>query len=300
MSATSKPSPPRFQDIFFTSRDGLRLHARHYPAPATSLAPVLCLPGLSRTTRDFHALATALSSDPEKPREVYVLDYRGRGQSDWDEDWKNYSVLVEAQDVIDFCTLRGLHAVSLVGTSRGGIIAMIIGGMQPGLMHCVVLNDIGPVLEADGLMRISGYIGETRAPDTWEKAGELIKRANEDHFTGIDDAEWIEIARQIFNEKDGRPAPGYDPALKRAISAFDGEFPKLWPQFEALYNMPMLVIRGENSDLLSDETVDEMCRRHPDCRAKTVMNQGHAPYLRDTQSQGWIKQFLTETERRLS
>ena len=144
-----------FEDIYYTSRDGLRLHARRYPASGGTgrhARPALCLPGLTRNGRDFHDLAVALSKRSHTPRTVYTIDYRGRGLSDFDPDWRNYALQTEMLDVIDFITLRGLHDAALIGTSRGGLITMLLASTQPTAIGAAVLNDIGPVIEHEGCL----------------------------------------------------------------------------------------------------------------------------------------------------
>jgi pimeloyl-ACP methyl ester carboxylesterase len=289
----------RFHDIFFASRDGLILHARHYPATGQGPKgrPVVCLPGLTRNGRDFHKLALELSGSGGNSRDVFTLDSRGRGQSEFDRDSKkNYTVLVEMLDVIDFMTLSGLSNAALVATSRGGLIAMLMAAAQPSNIGCVVLNDIGPVIENDGLLRISSYVGRTPLPISWQDAARMARDLNKRQFPYVSDEEWGEIARQWFSERNGKPAPGYDPALRNALSVLSGPVPELWPQFEALKRVPVLVVRGENSDLLSEATVDEMRRRHPALATITVANQGHAPLLRDGPTIESIRSFLLQTD----
>ena len=281
-----------FEEITFTARDGLRLYARHYPAPGSALRPVLCLAGITRNSRDFHIIASALSTDPVRPRPVYTIDTRGRGRSAYDPDWKNYAVPIEMLDVIDFLTLRSLSDVGVIGTSRGGIISMVMAAAQPSAIGCVVLNDIGPVIDIDGLSRIAGYIGRVPHPHSWADAGHIVRDMNQKQFTRITDAEWVEIARQFFNEKNGKPAPGYDPKLSNSLSVLDGAPPALWPQFEALKRVPLMVLRGENSDLLSVATVEQMRKRHPRITTHTVRWEGHAPLLRDTHTITEVSAFL--------
>ena len=202
-----------FEDIYYTSRDGLRLHARRYAATGGTrrhARPGLCLPGLTRNGRDFHDLAVALSTRSNTPRTVYTLDYRGRGLSDFDPDWRNYSVPLEMLDVIDFITLRGLQDAALIGTSRGGLITMLLAAAQPTTVGAVVLNDIGPVVEHEGLARISGYVGRVPLPISWADAGRIVRELNRRHFPEVSEGVWEEVARQWYNEKNGKPAPGYD------------------------------------------------------------------------------------------
>ena len=292
VATTLSANQSGFEEITYTARDGLRLYARLYPAPGSKRRPVVCIPGITRNSRDFHVIAQALANDPVRPRPVYALDMRGRGRSEHDPDWKNYVVPIEMLDVIDFLTLRSLSGVGVIGTSRGGMIAMVLAAAQPSALGCVVLNDIGPVVEADGLSRIAGYIGRTPLPHSWADAGRMVRDMNKAQFTRVSNAEWEQVARQFFNEANGRPAPGYDPKLSNALSVLDGPMPPLWKHFEAFKRVPLMVLRGENSDLLSVATVEEMGRRHPRFTAHTVRWEGHAPLLRDTHTNEAVAEFL--------
>jgi pimeloyl-ACP methyl ester carboxylesterase len=298
--AKALPAPPdrqNWRDIFFTARDGLRLYGRHYPAPGSKLRPVLCLAGLTRNSRDFHHIASALSS-PEQPapRHVYTIDYRGRGRSAYDPDWQHYQVMNELLDVLDFMTIEGLSDTAILGTSRGGILAMIMAAVRPANIGAVVLNDIGPLIERDGLLRIVSYVGRIPLPASWAEAGELARSMNKRHFPAVSDQMWEEIARQQYNDEAGRPAQGYDPALNRTASILDGPLPELWPQFKALSRVPVLVLRGGHSDILSVATAERMQREHPDLTLLTVPGQGHAPLLRDELSFRTILDFLLRAD----
>jgi pimeloyl-ACP methyl ester carboxylesterase len=282
-----------FEDVYFRVRDGVRLHARRYPSAAkTPARPVLCLAGLTRNARDFHDLATALAAGPADPREVWALDARGRGLSSPDPDWKGYTVPNEAQDVVDMMAAFALHGAAIVGTSRGGLVAMVLAAIQPTAVGPVVLNDIGPVIERDGLIRIAGYVGKVGAPQTWAEAAQMVAAIGRSQFPRMSEAEWQTVARQLFNERDGRPVAGYDAKLARSLSAMDGPPPALWPQFGALGRVPVMVVRGALSDLLSAATVKEMVHRHPRAEAFTVPDQGHAPWLRDRPTIEAIQRFL--------
>ena len=288
-----------FEDIYFTSRDGLRLHGRCYPAAGRSHGrPALCLPGLTRNGRDFHDLAVALSRHRVFPRTVYTFDYRGRGLSQSDPDWQNYTVPVEMLDVLDFMTVTGIADAAVIGTSRGGLIAILMAAAQPTAIGAVVLNDIGPVIEHDGLLRISGYVGRIPLPISWPDAARMMRDLNRRQFPHVPEAQWEELARQWYNERNGRPAPGYDQKLGNALSVLDGPLPALWPQFEALKRVPVLVLRGENSDVLAEATVEEMARRHPRLATVAVTGQGHAPLLKDEQTIEAVRHFLAAADAR--
>jgi pimeloyl-ACP methyl ester carboxylesterase len=251
----------------------------------------VCLAGLTRNSRDFHEIAIALSRG-SKPRDVFTLDTRGRGLSEHDSDWKNYAVPIEMQDVIDFITMLGLRNAGIIGTSRGGLITMVLAAAQPSLVGAAVLNDIGPVIESEGLARIAGYVGRVPLPKSWPDAARLIGDLFSRDFPNMTDDDFLAVAHQIFNEKNGKPVSGYDLKLAKSLSVFDGEIPKLWPQFEAMKRIPVLVLRGANSDLLSDQTVEEMRRRHPRLSSYTVPSQGHAPLLRDKPTISAVASFF--------
>ncbi|HKJ61843.1 MAG TPA: alpha/beta hydrolase [Hyphomicrobiales bacterium] len=287
-----------WEEIRFTSNTGLTLYARHYGKPQVGLRPIVCLPGLTRNSADFHDLAVFLANHPSRPRDVYCPDYRGRGESDWDADWQNYSPFIEMLDVLDLMAIRGLENATIIGTSRGGIIAMLIAVMRPKAMSALVLNDIGPVIETAGLARIMGYAGKVPVPSSWVEATELVRSMNKRFFTTLDNDDWEALARQLFKEKDGRPAQAYDYKLGNALSEIDisQKIPTMWTQFEAIKHIPVLVLRGENSDILSARTVLEMERHHPRLASITVHAQGHAPLLKDRFTLGIVADFLRETD----
>jgi pimeloyl-ACP methyl ester carboxylesterase len=275
-------------DIYFTSRDGLRLYARHYPMPGSLRRPLVCLAGLTRNSRDFHDIASVLSRPDETGRDVYAIDYRGRGRSEYDPDWKHYSILTELNDVLDFMTMRGLK--------RGGLITMLMAVLRPTAIGAAIINDIGPVIEREGLARIVAYVGRVPLPADWKEATDLVFEMNKRQFTGVPTAQWAEFARQVFNDDHGLPAQSYDPKLSKAVSVMGGPTPELWPQFEALGHVPLFILRGENSDILSAKTLEEMRARHPRADAVTVRGQGHAPLLKDAATIGAIADFLARTD----
>jgi pimeloyl-ACP methyl ester carboxylesterase len=286
-----------WQDIYFSARDGLRLYARHYPAPGSTRRPLLCLAGLSRNSRDFHRLAVALASAGPDAREVYTLDSRGRGLSERDGNWRNYALLVEANDALDFLTMRDVHGAAVIGTSRGGVLAMLMAVLRPSAIGAVVLNDIGPVIEREGLARISAYITRMPVPADWDEATRVVYEMHKRYFPAVPAEEWAEQARAWFNDDNGLPALGYDPNIGKSLSSVEGPLPELWPQFGALAETPVLTIRGEHSDILSAKTLEEMRARHPLLDTLVVRGQGHAPLLRDQPTIAAIQAFLRRCDR---
>jgi pimeloyl-ACP methyl ester carboxylesterase len=286
-----------WRDIFYTSRDGLRLYSRHYSAPAASRRPVVCIPGLTRNARDFHTLATHLS-DPANPhaRDVYAVDLRGRGRSARDPNWKNYNVQMEMLDVLDLMTVAGLHKPAIIGTSRGGLIAMLMATARPTSMGAVVLNDIGPVIERDGLTRIVAYTGRVPLPASWREAASLVESMNKRYFPSVRASDWAYLARDWFDDANGQPAHSYDQNLAKTMSLLDGPAATFWPQFEALSYLSTFVLRGELSDVLSDQTLHEMRVRHPLLETRVVPGQGHAPLLREPETCRAIADFLAAAD----
>jgi pimeloyl-ACP methyl ester carboxylesterase len=270
-----------YRSFFIRSRDGLKLHVREYGEAGGEALPVICLHGLARTSADFHELALFLSADGRRPRRVIALDYRGRGQSDYDPVWTNYDIKIELDDVLQVMAATGVHEAVFVGTSRGGLITMAMAPVRPAAIKGVVLNDIGPVLDAQGLIRIRSYVGKLPQPANWAEAAAILKQAFGQHFPILDAGAWDGFARRTWKQAGNRFVPDYDPALMKTLDALDLEapLPVLWPLFDGLSHAPMLVLRGANSDLLSDATLHQMVARHPACEGLTVAGQGHAPLL---------------------
>jgi pimeloyl-ACP methyl ester carboxylesterase len=256
---------------------------RIFDAHGSDRLPLLCLPGLSRNSRDFLPLGRFFSQHASEPRRVIAVDYRGRGLSDADPDWRNYKPIVEAEDVLAIAVALGIERAILVGTSRGGIIAMLIGAMRPALIAGFVLNDIGPVLEGTGLARIKTYISHRRSVRNWEEAAQFMRSALGTQFPGASMEDWRAAAAAYFAESPNGLAPQYDPSIGKSVADIDvtEKTPSLWPQFMSLARVPGLAIRGEFSDLLSQDTLAEMAQRHPFLDTFTVLGQGHAPLLRD-------------------
>ncbi|MEJ0013097.1 MAG: alpha/beta hydrolase [Bauldia sp.] len=268
--------------MFYSSTDGLSLYARDYGERLSPWLPVVCLPGLTRTTRDFDTLATFLAGHKARPRRVVAFDYRGRGRSAWDRRRDGYNPITETNDIFDGMTALGVPRAVIVGTSRGGIVGMLMATMRPATVAALVLNDIGPAVEARGLARIKTYVGLTPTPDDWPDAVRIQKRLHGGSFTAWGEADWDHFARITYADDRGTPKGDYDPALSATLAGveFDQPIPALWDEFRALKDIPVLAIRGANSDLLSSETLAAMTAAHPSVETALVPNEGHAPLLR--------------------
>jgi pimeloyl-ACP methyl ester carboxylesterase len=288
-----------FSSLFVSARDGLRLHARDYGALAASALPVVCLPGFARTAADFHELALALAQDEAKPRRVLALDYRGRGRSDYDKDWKNYDIRVELDDLMQVLVAVGVEAAIFIGTSRGGLLTMALAAARPALIMGAVLNDVGPVIDARGLLRIRGYVGKLPLPRSYAEGAEILKRLSDQQFPVFGEAEWQIMAQRTWTERNGRLVPDYDPNLLKVLEELDLEapLPVLWNYFAGLNGVPILAIRGANSDLLAEKTLTEMAQRHPDCQIFVAPGQGHAPLLGSRDMVRRIGKLITRAER---
>jgi pimeloyl-ACP methyl ester carboxylesterase len=287
------------RDIFITSHDGLKLHVAAYGSRVASSAPVVCLPGLARTGTDFDALATALAGDRRQPRYVVAMDYRGRGRSDYDRNPLNYNFVIELADVLSVLTALDIAPAVFVGTSRGGILTMLLACARPTAIAGVVLNDIGPVIEVQGLARIKSYVGNLPEPKSFADGAEILRRLFAAQFPKLTEDDWIAFSRRAFKQQDGRLLPTYDVRLAKTLEGIDLARPlqPLWTEFDALARMPVLVVRGANSDVLSSATVAAMRIRKPDLDAIEVPDQGHAPLLVEPETIGHIGAFIAHCER---
>ncbi|MDC7788711.1 alpha/beta hydrolase [Rhodoplanes sp. TEM] len=270
-----------YRSHFVTATDGLRLHLREYGDRTLPGPPVVCLPGLTRTAADFHPLACALANDPAHPRRVLALDYRGRGLSAYDPNPDHYAIPVELDDALTVMTACEAMPAVLVGTSRGGLITMAMAAVRPTAIVGAVLNDIGPVIEPAGITRIKTYVGRAGSPSGFAEGAAALREKFAGEFPDWTDEDWLAMAHRTWRQENGHLVPTYDQAIARALAAFDlsKPLPDMWPQFDALGRVPVMVIRGGLSDLLSEATVEAMREHHPGLEAVEVPRQGHAPDL---------------------
>jgi pimeloyl-ACP methyl ester carboxylesterase len=285
----------RYEDCTWTSADGLSLHYRDYPSPAGSSAlPVLCMHGLTRNARDFAYLAEHLSAS----RRVIVPEMRGRGLSDYAPDSDTYSPITYVADVEKLLTEQAIARFCVVGTSMGGLMAMLMAQAAPGRMAAVVMNDIGPEVDASGLARISGYVGQGRSYPTWIHAARSLAEVHGAAFPDYDLDMWLEMAkRTMVVTQNGRISFDYDMAIAEPFAKpGNAAPPNLWLAFEALRDVPMLLVRGELSDLLSPATVTQMQARNPALQVITVPRVGHAPTLDEPEVVAAIDALFTEVE----
>jgi pimeloyl-ACP methyl ester carboxylesterase len=297
---TDHTPPPAPVERFVTAQDGLKLFVKTY-SPAEkkgARTPVLCLPGLSRNSRDFDELAEWLASPAGGAREVITPDYRGRGRSGHDKDWKNYTLATETADILDIMTALNIEHVHVIGTSRGGLIAMLMGASRPGLLRSVVLNDVGPRVDPQGLVRIKRMLNEPLEPASFVEAAGMLKRMLEAAFPALSQDDWEAFAHRTFAATDKGLAMDFDKKLARTLDPIEIDTPtaEAWQLFETLKPVPVLCLRAENSDILSTETISKMRRRHPEFTTMTVPGVGHAPLLRDEPTMSRIGEFIRDAE----
>jgi pimeloyl-ACP methyl ester carboxylesterase len=282
-----------WQDRYFTSADGLPLYYRDYPSEAAGRVPVLCLPGLTRNSRDFESIAPRL----RRSRRVLCADLRGRGLSQHDPNWKNYHPGTYVGDVAALLEDAGVSKVVILGTSLGGILAMLIAVTAPQLLAGAILNDVGPEVAAEGLKRISSYVGKSGPVSNWADAAAQARATYGLAWPDATDADWLAFARRSYTEVDGVPRLAMDPMIGEAVRAAPaGAAPDLWPVFGALKPVPTLALRGAISDILSQETFDRMAREKPDLVRVTVAGRGHPPMLDEPDSVRAIEDFLARID----
>ncbi|MDF1727524.1 MAG: alpha/beta hydrolase [Sulfitobacter sp.] len=271
----------------YTSSDGLDLY---YEDEGEGL-PILCLPGLTRTTADFDDVTPYLAGN-----RLIKVEYRGRNRSAFDKNWQNYSLPVEGRDVLELLAHLGLEQAAILGTSRGGMIAMGLAAMAKKHLLGVALNDIGPDLDPKGIEFIMIYLGRNPAAKTFEEAAAALGHVFARDFPGVPSDIWLREARRNYRQTDEGLEITYDPKLRDAVAAGqDQPLPDLWPFFDALEGLPLACIRGANSYLLTQETLDRMQERRPDMITAVVPDRGHVPFLDEPEAvaalQKWVEQM---------
>ncbi|EEE39141.1 hydrolase, alpha/beta fold family [Rhodobacteraceae bacterium KLH11] len=270
---------------YFTASDGKRL----YFEDTGDGQPLLCLAGLTRNSRDFAFVAPHLAD-----LRLITMDYRGRGQSDHDPDFMNYNILREGLDAIELLDHLGLGKVILLGTSRGGLIAMALAASHPDRLAGVILNDIGPVIEPTGIGKIMDYVGKSPAAKSYDEAAHALQQMMEPQFPGVSLDIWRQQVQHQYHQTETKLELRYDSALRDALiqQAAAGPAPDLWPLFDALRDIPTGVIRGANSELFSAATLQEMHARHPGLISAEIPDRGHVPFLDEPQSLELIRNVL--------
>lgn len=282
--AEPRPRPP--EPLYFQASDGLRLAYRD----EGSGTPLLCLAGLSRNMADFDFVARDFA---DRAR-IIRLDTRGRGASDHDPDYLNYNLLREGRDALDLLDHLGIEKAAILGTSRGGLIALVLARGHGERLTGVCLNDIGPAINPEGLAFIFGYLGVLPSYRSYEEAADGLVVTTATRFPGVPRSRWRLHAERVWQETPEGLALRYDKNLRRSLleQSATGTIEDLWPFFDALAGKPVGLIRGEHSDILSAETAAEMRRRRPDMIYAEVPRRGHVPFLDERESRHAVGAFL--------
>nr|NUR36610.1 alpha/beta hydrolase [Sphingomonas sp.] len=280
--------PQGWEDRYWTSRDGLKLHYRDYAGPADR-PPLLMLHGLTRNARDFEDLAARYAGDWR----VVAVDFRGRGLSEWDKDSSHYNAIVYAADVLQLLDELGISKAIFLGTSLGGLVTMIVAATAADRIAGVMLNDVGPQLDLSGIDRIKGYVGKSVVFADWQEAADQLHSRASDVHPAYGKDEWLRFARRACRQTDRGVEFDYDMAIADPFhEANSGEAPDGWPYYRKLDGRPVLVLRGAYSDLLPDAAAARMATEISDVELVTVPNVGHAPDLSEPAAVAAIDRLL--------
>ena len=279
----------QYDERWFDAADGLRLYYRDYPN-ASSRTPVLCLPGLTRNSRDFETLATAIS----RTRRVVSPDLRGRGKSQYDPEWRNYHPGQYAADLWHLLDALCIDEAVVVGTSLGGWMAMLLNPQRRGRVSAAVMNDIGPEADPDGIARVVATAGLLDIVENIAEAIEQAKSVYSIAFPDWNEEQWRRYTESTYRMlEDGRFDLNFDRnighAAREGVSGLDVD---PWTMFDDLADVPTLLIHGVLSDILTEPIIEKMRRRKPDLRVVRVRDRGHAPLLDEQEALDAITSFL--------
>ncbi len=264
----------QYEDGYYWSKEGLRLHFRDY-AGDPKRPPIICLPGLTRNARDFAALAQRLVPEWR----IICVDLRGRGDSAYAKDSMTYVPLTYVQDIDALLDHLGISRFVAFGTSLGGLITMLLASTEPGRIAAALLNDVGPELETKGLDRIKAYVGKSQSWPTWVHAARAMAELHGAAHPGYGLVDWIAHTKRLYRvTAQGRIMPDYDMKIAEPLRMPAGEF-DMWPAYQALGEVPVLITRGSLSDVFAAATADQMVKRLPNAKLVTVEGVGHSPLL---------------------
>ena len=278
----------QWEDKYWTSRDGLKLHYRDYAGPANR-PPLLMLHGLTRNARDFESIAARYAGDWR----VIVPDFRGRGLSQWDPDSSHYTPPTYAADVMQLLDELGVESAVFLGTSLGGLVTMIIATVAAQRIAGTMLNDVGPELDLSGIDRIKSYVGKPVLFRDWDDVADRLQERSGDVHPTYDRAAWLQMAKRVCRQGENGVEFDYDMAIAEPFNSGNtGEVPDAWPYYRALGGRPVLILRGALSDLLSDAALARMATEIPDVEVVTVPDVGHAPDLDEPAAVAAIDRLL--------
>jgi pimeloyl-ACP methyl ester carboxylesterase len=279
-----------FRERRYRSQDGRELYYREYGRRTPGRPAVLCLPGLTRNSKDFHEFALRHGSRWR----VLCPDYRGRGRSAYDRDWRNYHAKVSADDIRHLLAAANVHEAILIGTSVGGLLAMVLAVIAPTVVAGAVLNDIGPRIERRGVEKLIDYMTDERPIEDWDAAARRLSETFP-NFTAFDDADWRRAAEGTYRARtDGRLVFDWDPSLVRALRAGTRLPVDLWPLFRALGQVPILAIRGCESNFLCEDVFDRMAEEVPSLVRVHIPGVGHPPSLHEPEAAAALDSFLAQ------
>jgi len=289
-----------WQDYNFTVRDGARLYARRYSSGRSTRRSLVCLAALGDNSGHFDSLAASLSAPGPDQRDVYALDLHGRGRSDRGGRHGDISLLTDAEDALDFTTLAGLKSAVLLGSGHGGQVAMLMAVLRPSAVTGLILNDAAPEFEAEAVTRVVGEIASLPVPASFTDASHMLRLMQGATYPRLGAEDWMALARAHYPDHGGKPGRPCDPGLARyySLTGNGDDRLSLWSQFAALKGMPVLLLRGELSQMIGKATVARMADLHPRLEVVRVPGEGHPPLLRDRLSQAAIVQFLVRGEQR--
>ena len=277
-----------YQDVYWESDDGLKLHAWDYPSDSGK-TPVICIPGLTRNARDFRHLGAVFNGK----RRILMVDLRGRGDSEYAKDSSTYNPRQYVSDIIMLMEELAIPRAIFFGTSLGGIITMLMAKIDLSRVAGVLLNDIGPELDQTGLDRIAANVGQGRSFDTWAHAGRDLAENNGDIFPDFTLKDWIAFAKKLYRmNSSGRIKLDYDMKISEPFDGKGGGSGALWNALENMKEVPTLILRGELSDLFSEQTALKMLEKLDKGELVTVPRVGHAPTLEEPASLDAISQLL--------
>lgn len=283
-----------YEDRSWTSRDGLRLHFRDYPGDAEKPV-ILCLPGLTRNARDFEDVAARLAG----AWRVICPEMRGRGDSDYARDPMTYQPLQYLDDVEALLEQEGITRFVALGTSLGGLLTILLSAKDSSRIAAAMINDIGPQVEEAGLNRIRSNVGQGRSFETWMHAARALQEVQGHIYPHFDVADWLRFAKRVMAVgSGGRIAFDYDMKIAEPLNHAEGATPPvdLWPLFQSLASRPLLILRGEKSDILSAETAQRMARAAPGAELVTIAGIGHAPTLDEPEAVAAIDRLLQRAQ----
>lgn len=280
-----------FSENYYKTQDGLNLYYREYGS-VEDACPIICLSGLTRSSLDFHDFAERYS----KERKVYALDYRGRGKSEYDKDYKNYNPQVYLGDIFTFLTVKGIEKALFAGTSLGGLLTMAFAGFAKNFIAGAILNDVGPEVDSAGSSRIVDYVGKDARYESLEDAAAKQKEIYGGAYPDLPEDDWLGQAKTtfVYDEDAKNYRLNYDLSLGKALAEqlSSGEQIDLWPFFKALGDVPTLAIRGALSDVLSADVFARMKAENPNLETLVLENRGHVPLLNEPETLAVLDEFI--------